>query len=319
MQRSTERMPGMTTYMKLPYTKEPEGLDFIVAGVPFDTLTTARGGTRLGPESIRAAYGNNVYNPDLKIQISDYLEGADYGDIPVYNGDTFRTFDSITEHVEGFLRKGMTPVILGGDHSIAFPELRAYRNVFGKVAIVHFDSHSDTSYHKIDPEAPSDHGTPFFDAINDNCVLTEHSIQVGMRGYLGDCHTHDFAKNSGMAMITATQLHAMGIDEAAKRIRERLKGVPVYVTFDIDFLDPAFAPGTGTPESGGFATWQALELMRKSLIGMDIKGFDIVCVDPLYDISDITAMAGSRITYEFISLLACKKAGIKTYKGYGEE
>ena len=318
MQRSTERMPGMTTYMKLPYTKNPENLDFIVAGVPFDTLTTARGGTRLGPEAIRGAYGNNVYNPDLKIQLSDYLEGADYGDIPVFNGNAFKTFDSITEHVEGFLRKGMTPVILGGDHSIAFPELRAYRNVFGKVAIVHFDSHSDTSYHEIDPEAPSDHGTPFFDAINDNCILTEHSIQVGMRGYVGTCHVHDFAKNSGMDMIPATELHAIGIDEAAARIRKRLAGVPVYVTFDIDFLDPAYAPGTGTPESGGFSTRQALELMRKSLIGMDIKGFDIVCVDPLYDISDITAMAGSRITYEFISLLACKKAGITSYKGFGE-
>ena len=307
-------MPGRTTYMKLPYTKNPENLDFIVAGVPFDTLTTARGGTRLGPEAIRGAYGNNVYNPDLKIQISDYLEGADYGDIPVFNGNAFKTFDSITEHVEGFLRKGMTPVILGGDHSIAFPELRAYRNVFGKVAIVHFDSHSDTSYHEIDPEAPSDHGTPFFDAINDNCILTEHSIQVGMRGYVGTCHVHDFAKNSGMDMIPATELHAIGIDEAAARIRKRLAGVPVYVTFDIDFLDPAFAPGTGTPVIGGFTTAEALKLLRLSLTGLNIVGMDLVEVAPEYDPAEITCVAARDILREFTAILSYNKNILKVKK-----
>ena len=319
MRTMTEKIPGITTYMKLPYCKNPENLDFLVAGIPFDTLTSARGGTRLGPSAIRAAYSNSPYNPDLKVDISKYLEGADFGDIPVFNGEAFKTFDSITKHVESFLRKQFVPVILGGDHSMAFPELRAYRNVYGKVAIVHFDSHSDTGYwDPIDPQAPSNHGTPFYDAIKDNCILTEHSIQVGMRGLLPSEETHDFARDAGMAMITATQLHAMGMDEAASKIRRRISGVPVFVTFDIDFLDPAYAPGTGTPENGGFSSWQALELLRKSLIGMDIKGFDIACVNPLYDISDITAMAGSRIVYEFISLLACKKAEITSYKGFGE-
>lgn len=319
MQAMSETAPGITTFMKLPWCDTPDGLDFIVAGIPFDTLTCARGGTRLGPSAVRATSVNKPYNSDLKIDISKCLKGADYGDIPVFNGDAFKQFDSVTHYVEEFLRKGMVPVILGGDHSMAFPELRAYRNVFGRVAILHFDSHSDTGYwDPVDPEAPSNHGTPFYDAIRDDCILTAHSVQVGMRGNLPSEHTHDFAARAGMDMITATELHAMGIDAAAGRIRQRLTGVPVFVTFDIDFLDPAFAPGTGTPESGGFSTWQAMELLRKSLIGMDIRGFDLACVNPLYDISGITAMAGAAIAFEFISLLACRKAGITSYKGFGE-
>lgn len=308
---------GITTFFNLPFSKDVEGKDFVVFGTPFDTLTTARGGTRLGPSCMRAAYGNSRYNTDLCVDIGDYLEGIDYGDIPVYNGETFKTFDSITENVERFLRAGAVPVDLGGDHSIAFPELRAYKKVFGKVAIVHFDSHSDTGYHEMPPEAPHDHGTPFKDAIENDCVDTEHSIQIGMRGSNMKT-THDFAHASGMDMITAYQLHEMGIDEAAKRIRAKVGNAPVFVTFDIDFLDPAYAPGTGTPVQGGFSTWEGLELIRKGLLGLNIKGFNVVCVDPLYDIGDITAMAGSRIAYEFISLIACKKAGITGYKGFGK-
>lgn len=319
MQTMSKITPGIITYMKLPYCKNPENVDFVVAGIPFDTLTCARGGTRFGPSSIRAASGDSPYNPAFKINIFEHLKGVDFGDIPVFNGDAIKSYDSITLHVEGFLRKGLVPVILGGDHSMAFPELRAYRNVYGKVAILHFDSHSDTGYwDPVDPEAPFNHGTPFYDAINDNCILAKNSIQIGMRGNLPSEHTHDFARNAGMDMITATELHAMSMDEAVKRIRQRLDGVPVFVTFDIDFLDPAYAPGTGTPESGGFSTWQTLELLRKSLIGINIVGFDIACVNPLYDISDITAMAGAAISYEFISLLACRKAGVINYKGFGK-
>ena len=146
---------------------------------------------------------------------------------------------------------------------------------------------------------------------------TAHSIQIGMRG-ANQKTTHDFAHKSGMDMITAYKLHEMGIDAAAKQIREKVGDTPVFVTFDIDFLDPAYAPGTGTPVQGGFSTWEALELIRKGLLGLNFVGFNIVCVDPLYDIGGITAMAGSRVAYEFISLLACKKAGITTYKGFGK-
>lgn len=308
---------GLSTFFDLPYSKDFQGKDYVVFGTPFDTLTTARGGTRLGPSCMREAYGNGRYNPDLGIDIYRYIDGVDYGDIPVYNGETMKTFDSITDNIEMFAKAGVIPVNLGGDHSIAFPELRGYKKVYGKVAIVHFDSHSDTGYHEMPKEAPYDHGTPFKDAIENNCVDTAHSIQIGMRG-ANQKTTHDFAHKSGMDMITAYKLHEMGIDAAAKQIREKVGDTPVFVTFDIDFLDPAYAPGTGTPVQGGFSTWEALELIRKGLLGLNFVGFNIVCVDPLYDIGGITAMAGSRVAYEFISLLACKKAGITTYKGFGK-
>ncbi|MCR5796612.1 MAG: agmatinase [Eubacterium sp.] len=308
---------GLSTFFHLPYSKDFEGKDYVVFGTPFDTLTTARGGTRLGPSCMREAYGNSRYNTDLKVDIYRYLDGVDYGDIPVYNGETMKTFKSITDNIEMFAKAGVIPVNLGGDHSIAFPELMGYKKVYGKVAIVHFDSHSDTGYHEMSEEAPYDHGTPFKDAIENDCVDTEHSIQVGMRG-ANQRDTHDFAHKSGMDMITAYKLHEIGIDEAAKWIRKKVGDAPVFVTFDIDFLDPAYAPGTGTPVQGGFSTWEALELIRKGLLGLNFVGFNIVCVDPLYDIGDITAMAGSRIAYEFISMLACKEAGITTYKGFGK-
>lgn len=307
---------GITTFLGMPHQQTFDNLDFIVAGIPFDTLVTARPGTRLGPTAIRQAYGNSTYNQDLKVDIFANLKGADYGDIPVFNGNTEKSFASITQHIATFVKAGLIPITLGGDHSMAFPELMGYKQIYDKLAIIHFDSHSDTGYGEKEDCAPYDHGTPFKDAIENGAVDTEHSIQIGMRGLLTSKDTHDLANRSGMDMIIAKDAHAMGIDEVAKAIRKKVGSAPCFVTFDIDFLDPAYAPGTGTPEGGGFTTWEAFELIRKSLLGLNIKGCDLVCVNPTFDISQITAMAASRIAYEFISILACKKAGITEYKGF---
>ncbi len=308
---------GIRTFFKLPYSKDiTEDLDIIVSGIPFDTLTTARPGTRLGPTAIRAAYIGNTYNPDLKVDTGAVINAIDWGDIPVYNGNTKESFDSIADHIASFAGNGAIPITLGGDHSMAFAELMGYKKVYDKLAIVHFDSHSDTGYHPVDPEAPFDHGTPFYDAITHDCVDTEHSIQIGMRGLLPDKETHAFAHNAGMDMLTATQAHKLGIDGVAKAIRKKVGNAPVFVTFDIDFLDPAYAPGTGTPEGGGFTTWEAFEMLRKGFLGLNIKGFDLVCVNPTYDICGVTGMAAARVAFEFMSLIACKKAGITEYKGF---
>jgi agmatinase len=299
---------GIRTFSRLPYSKNIDGdLDMIVAGIPFDTLTTARPGTRLGPTGIRAAYIGNTCSPDLNVDTVSALKAIDWGDIPVENGNTMETFHSISDHIEKFASTGAVPLTLGGDHSMAFAELMGYKRVYKKLAIVHFDSHSDTGYYPTDPEAPYDHGTPFYDAITHDCVDTEHSIQIGMRGLLGTKETHDFAHNSGMDMLTATQAHDLGIDGVARAIRKKVGNAPVFVTFDIDFLDPAYAPGTGTPEGGGFTTWEALEMIRKGLIGQNIKGFDLVCVNPTYDNCQVTCMAAARIAFEFMSLIAAKK------------
>lgn len=174
---------GIRTFSKLPYSKElSDDLDVIVAGIPFDTLTTARPGTRLGPTGIRAAYLGNTCSPDLNVATTSVLNAIDWGDIPVENGNTKESFDSISQHIADFAKTGAVPITLGGDHSMAFPELMSYKEIYGKLAIVHFDSHSDTGYHPMDADAPFDHGTPFYDAITHGCVDTEHSIQIGMRG-----------------------------------------------------------------------------------------------------------------------------------------
>lgn len=305
------------TFARLPHTKElSDDLDMIVAGIPFDTLTTARPGTRRGPSAIRAAYIGNTCSPGLQVATSDVLNAIDWGDIPVENGSTIETFHSISDHIEKFAKTGAVPLTLGGDHSMAFAELMGYKRVYKKLAIVHFDSHSDTGYGPFDPQAPHNHGTPFLDAINNDCVDTEHSIQIGMRGLLPDRTTHDFAHNSGMDMLTASQAHDLGIDGVAKAIRNKVGIAPVFVTFDIDFLDPAYAPGTGTPEGGGFTTWEAIEMIRKGLIGLNIKGFDLVCVNPTYDNAEVTCMGAAGIAFEFMSLIACRKAGICSYKGF---
>lgn len=308
---------GITTFMKYPYSKDISGnLDMIIAGIPLDTLCTARPGTRLGPTAIRSAYRSNTYNPDLKVDTAQVIHAVDWGDIPVYNGNTMETFDSIRQHIETFASTGAIPLTLGGDHSMAFPELMGYKKVYDKLAIVHFDSHSDTGYGPTSEEAPFNHGTPFLDAITRDCVDTVHSIQIGMRGLLPSAENHKFAADSGMSMIDAFKAHQMGVDNVAAAIREKVADAPVFVTFDIDFLDPAYAPGTGTPEGGGFTTWEAFELIRKSLLGLNIKGFDLVCVNPTYDIGEVTGMAASHVAFEFMSLIAAKKAGITEYKGF---
>lgn len=312
---------GISTFLNLPHAKVLENIDFAIAGVPFDTLVTFRPGTRFGPDAIRNAYGAQLYSDAFDITLFDHIQGVDYGDVAIQNGFAGHT-DASTENIKDTVKEiasaGVIPIIVGGDHSIAFPELLGYKEAIGKVAILHFDSHSDTGYREMPPEAPRDHGTPFKDAIEQDCILTEHSVQIGMRGLTGELsRDYAYARNAGMTVIPACELHEIGIKAAAGKIREILGDAPVFVTFDIDFLDPVYAPGTGTPEGGGFSSWEALELLRYSLIGKNFIGFDLVEVNPQYDSGDKTAQAGKRIIFEYLTLLACRKAGITTYEDFG--
>ncbi|HJA66563.1 MAG TPA: agmatinase [Candidatus Mediterraneibacter cottocaccae] len=312
---------GISTFLDLPYAKDAkilEEIDFAIAGVPFDTLVTFRPGCRFGPDAIRNAYGAQLYSDAFGLTLFDHIQGIDYGDIPVQCGFPEPSAENITNTVKEMAGAGIIPVLVGGDHSIAFPELLGYKEVIGKVAILHFDSHSDTGYHEMAPDAPRDHGTPFKDAIENDCILTDHSVQIGMRGLTGAvAKDYSFARGSGMTVITAEALHKMDIYTAAEKIRGILGDAPVFVSFDIDFLDPVYAPGTGTPEGGGFSTWEALELLRCCLIGKNFIGFDLVEVNPQYDSGDKTAIAGKRLIYEFLTLLACRKAGITSYEDFG--
>lgn len=311
--------PG--TYGRLPHIKsldEAENLDYLIAGVPFDTLTSYRAGTRSGPNAIRAAYGTGSFHVEHDIAVFDDINGADFGDIKVTNGDTLKTFTAITEEVGKILDKGIVPIILGGDHAITYPELKAYKEKFGPVSLIHFDSHTDTWGGAEDRPYPN-HGSPFRWAIEDGCIDPKTSIQVGMRGLMSDEHDYDFANEHGFRHILAVDMHHMGLKKTADMMREIVGDRPVMVTFDIDFVDPQFAPGTGTPVPGGFTSFETLELIRLALTGLDIKGFDLVEVAPNYDPSEITQLLASRIIHEFIALIACKKAGITEYAYRGKE
>ena len=247
--------------------------------------------------------------------MSKYVKGVDYGDLDMWNAEK-AYLGSIPQEMKAILGTGTIPIVLGGDHSITFPELLAYKDVYGPVSIIHFDSHTDTWGSDTDKEH-HDHSTPFRRAIEYDCIDPKTSIQVGMRGGLFEESDFDFANNAGLEHIYAVDIHHMGIEKTAELIREKVGNNKVMVTFDIDFVDPAFAPGTGTPVSCGFTSRQALELIRHALIGLDIVGFDLVEVAPNYDAGGITSILASRIVKEFITCVACKKAGIKEYAKKG--
>lgn len=290
------------TFMGLPHKQTFDGEDFCVLGVPYDTTTTGRPGTRFGPRAIREFNGRpSKYSQDAK-WCCDNLKGMDMGDIPVMLGYTLESMQLIYENVKKVLDADVTPIVLGGDHLITYGELRAYAEKYGKVAMIHFDSHNDTS----DYEDKYTHGTPFRRAIEDGFLDPTHSIQVGIRGY-AETYRLEYADEVGMKVITARELHKIGIEEAAKRIREQVGNVPCIVTFDIDFLDPSAAPGTGTPVSGGFTTYEGMELIRQSLPGLDVKGFDLVEVMEDYDPGHITALAASHIIFQFLTVLSRNK------------
>lgn len=311
--------PG--TYGRLPHIKSLDKvskLDYLIAGIPFDTLTSYRAGTRFGPAAIRAAYGTGDFHVEHDIAVFDDIDGADYGDFKVTNGDTQKTFQTITRELGKILEKGIIPIILGGDHAITYPELKAYQEKYGPMSLIHFDSHTDTWGGAEDRPYPN-HGSPFRWAIEDGCIDPKTSIQVGMRGLMSNEHDYDFANEHGFRHILAVEMHHMGIKKTADKIREIVGDRPVMVTFDIDFVDPQFAPGTGTPVPGGFTSFETLELIRLALTGLNIKGFDLVEVAPNYDPSEITQLIASRIVHEFIALVACQKAGVTEYAYRGKE
>jgi len=300
------RFCGVRTFMRLPNKSTLTDVDFIVVGVPFDTGGSFRVGTRFGPQAIRdASILLRPYNPTLDVNIFDYCSGVDYGDIDVVPGYIEDSYEKIEEGASTIFSSGVIPIFLGGDHSVTLPELRAAAKTKGPVALVHFDSHSDTwdSYF----DQPYNHGTPIRRAIDDNCLLVENSIQVGMRGSLYGPEDLGDAREMGLEVLTTDEVRKIGISETIKKIRARVQDKPVFVTFDIDFIDPAYAPGTGTPEIGGFTTWEAQHLVRESLRGINFVGFDVVEVLPSYDSNQITAFAGAGIVYEFVSLLALNK------------
>ncbi|RST77739.1 agmatinase [Siminovitchia acidinfaciens] len=299
------RFVGNRTFMRLEQVRTTDNIDFAVLGVPFDTAASNRTGQRFGPQHIRDfSVLLRPYNPDMDIDIFEYCSGVDYGDINVIPGNALRTYDNMVEGLTPLLEKNVIPVIMGGDHSISLGNLRAFHKKYGKIALVHFDSHGDTWDHYYGEKYM--HGTPFRRAVEEGLLDTEHSIQVGMRGPLYGPGDIQDARDLGFEVIPMKEVRQIGFENVMKRIHERVKDRPVFVTYDIDFVDPAYAPGTGTPEVGGPTSYEALEYVR-GLDGLDVVGFDLVEVLPTYDANEITAVLASAVMYEMITLIALKK------------
>lgn len=302
---SSPRFCNMGTFMRMQKVDSAEGLDFVIAGAPFDTASSFRSGSRFGPNAIRNISAmmkpNNVI---MQVNIMDGLKGGDIGDFNVTPGYIHPTYQAIEEGVAGILKENACPIVLGGDHSITLAELRAAAKKYGPVALVHFDSHSDLCDEVFGQKY--NHGTPFRRALEENLIDASHSIQVGMRGSLYDPDEHKMAAELGMKLIPAHKVREMGLKTLVKTILERVGDKPCFLTFDIDFVDPAYAPGTGTPEVGGFTSLEALELVRK-IKDLNFVGFDLVEVLPAYDHGEITAYLAANIVFEYLSILAMKK------------
>ena len=298
------RFAGIKTFMRLPHIRTTAEIDFAVVGVPWDGGASFRTSQRSGPDAIRKASTLlRPYNFELDVRLFDHCSGVDYGDLSVVPGYIEDSYQRIEEELYPLVDAGVIPVVLGGDHSITLPELRAVAKKYGPVALVHFDSHTDTYDEYFG--RPHNHGTPFSRAAEEQILDGNHCIQVGMRGSVYSKEDYDKARSLGFELITMAEVREIGIPEVIQRIHQRVGDARVFVTFDIDAVDPAFAPGTGTPEVGGFTSGEAMQLAR-GLSGLNIVGFDLVEVLPEYDPAEITALLAANIVYQFISIIAAR-------------
>ena len=301
------RFAGIRTFMRAPHVTDLRGVDAVVYGIPFDTATSYRTGVRFGPEAIRSASSLlRPYNPALDVNVVEGLSIVDYGDVPVSPGDTERTYAQIEEALAPIVDAGCFPLALGGDHSITLAELRALARKHGPMALVQLDSHGDVWEQYFGQRYF--HGTTFKRAAEEGVIEPHASVQAGMRGSLYGAEDIGVARDFGFTVLSTDELRDTGPSAYGELVRERVGDRPVFVSFDIDFLDPAFAPGTGTPEIGGFTTAEALAFVR-ALQGIDLVGADVVEVSPSYDgPGQVTALAGATVAYELLSLRALRQA-----------
>jgi agmatinase len=298
------RYTGPRTFARLPHVPVPHPeVDVAVLGVPFDTATSFRPGARFGPEAIRSASALlRPYHPPLDIDVFATLSVVDGGDLEITPGNAQRSAAQIHAGLEPVLRAGIVPLVLGGDHSIVLGELRAQAAVHGPVGLVLLDAHADTwdQYYG----EKYFHGTPFLRAIEEGLLDPGRSLLAGMRGPLYAASDLEQPLALGFEVIMGEELQTLTPAQYGERVRARIGDGPVYMSFDIDVLDPAFAPGTGTPEVAGLLPREALAFMR-ALAGISFTGFDVVEVSPPYDSpGQVTALHAAAVAYEMLALLA---------------
>jgi agmatinase len=298
------RYAGFATFARLPRIDEVDHADVAVVGVPFDSGVSYRPGARFGPAALREASRLlRPYHPELDVSPFASAQVVDAGDIVVNPFSIRQAIETLQAEAAAFGARGTKLVTVGGDHTIALPLLRAAASVHGPVALLHFDAHLDTwdTYFG----EPYTHGTPFRRAVEEGVLDTSALCHVGTRGPLYGSHDLAEDRRLGFGIITSGDVLRRGVAETVDAVRQRIGGRPLYVSVDIDVLDPAHAPGTGTPEAGGLTSRELLEILR-GLAGTHLVGADVVELAPAYDHAEITAIAASHVAYDLVSLLTLK-------------
>jgi len=295
------RFAGPVTMMRLPAQDNAEGLDACFVGVPIDIGTSHRSGTRFGPRQIRAESAMlRPYNMATRVSPFDHLQVADIGDVAVNTFNLQKSVEIIEAHFDHILSADCIPLAMGGDHTLTLPILRAMAKKHGPVGLVHVDAHADINDHMFGERIA--HGTPFRRAVEEGLLDTKRVAQIGLRGtgYADD--DFDWPRQQGFTVVPAEECWHKSLSPLMEQIREQLGTGPVYLSFDIDSLDPAFAPGTGTLEIGGLTTIQGLEIIR-GLAGINLVGADLVEVSPPYDQAGGTALIGANLLYEMLCVM----------------
>jgi agmatinase len=296
---------GALSFLRRPYTRDLTGVDVVVSGIPFDSATTNRPGARLGPRAIRAASVGlaELLAYPFGFDPFDHVSVIDYGDCYLDSGHPEDVVERVEAHARQIITAGPRMVTLGGDHFVTYPLLRAHAERFGPLSLIHFDAHCDTWP---DDGTRLDHGSMFLRAAREGIIDPGTSVQIGIRTFNDDEH--------GFTILGAPWVHRNGIDATIDVVREVVGSRPSYLTFDIDCLDPAFAPGTGTPVAGGLSSAQALDAVR-ALADFDLVGMDVVEVAPAYDVAEITATAAATLAHDVICLFALRAGATPTPYG----
>ncbi len=295
------RTGGPATFMRLPVQDGAEGLDACFIGIPMDIGTSNRPGTRLGPRQIRdESRMLRPFNMATGAAPFECMQVADIGDVPINTFDLKKSVDIITEYYKLVLLHDAIPLTLGGDHTLTWPILRAMRDRFGPVALVHVDAHADINDEMFGEKVA--HGCPFRRASEDGCLIANKVFQIGLRGTGYSSDDFNWAREKGWRVIHAEACWHKSLSPLMEEIRAKIGHAPVYLTYDIDSLDPAYAPGTGTVEVGGLTSVQGLEIIR-GMAGLNIVGGDLVEVSPPYDPSGNTALTGANFLYEMLCVL----------------
>jgi agmatinase len=298
----TPRFAGPASFARLPRLDQVPRADIVVAGVPFDSGVSYRPGARFGPTHVRESSRLlRPYNPAMDVSPFEVAQVADAGDIAVNPFNIHEAIETIEAAAVELTADGTRLVTIGGDHTIALPLLRAAAHRHGPVALVHFDAHLDTWDTYFGAEYT--HGTPFRRAVEEGIVDTEALSHVGTRGPLYGKKDLEDDRRFGFGIVTSSDVYYQGVVEVVDKLRQRLGDRPVYVSIDIDVLDPAHAPGTGTPEAGGITSRELLEILR-GFRGLNLIGADVVEVAPAYDHAEITGVAAAHVAYDLVSLLA---------------